>query len=82
MPLKIVGLRHLIPHVSFIERDVVAFEECAVFFLECFRAVVFALVGDVLADGFHIGFGNGEGSVSGLPCECAERCSLGFNPFG
>jgi hypothetical protein len=60
----------------------VAFEECTVFFLECFLAMVFALVGDVLADGFDIGFGNGESTVSGLPCECAEWCPLGFDPFG
>ena len=45
-----------IPHISFIERYIVAFEECPVFLLKGFRPVVFALVGDVLADGFNIGF--------------------------
>lgn len=70
-----------IPHISFIKRDVVAFEKCPVFILKRFLAVVFALVGDVLAHGFDIGSGNGEGSVSGLPCECGEFRALGFDPF-
>jgi len=43
-----------IPHIPFIIRDIVAFEECPVFLLECFCAVVFALVGNVLTDSFHI----------------------------
>ncbi len=53
-----------IPHIPFIIRDIVAFEECPVFFLEGFCAVVFALLGNVLADSFDIRFGNSEGSVT------------------
>jgi hypothetical protein len=44
--------------------------------------VVFPLVGDVFANGFHIGFGNGEDTVSRLPCEDPEFWSLFPDPFG
>ncbi len=71
-----------IPNISFIKCDIVAFEKCPVFFLKCFCAVVFALVGNVLADSFHIRFGNGEGSVTRLPSEFREFPSLSFDPFG
>ena len=52
-----------------------------VFVLECFLAMVFALVGDVLPHGFDIGFGYSEGTVACLPCECREFRALGFDPF-
>jgi len=77
-----LGLKISIPHIPFIKCDVVAFEEGAVFVLEGFFLMMFALVGDVLADGFHVGFGDGEGTVSGLPCEGGEFRALGFDPFG
>jgi hypothetical protein len=70
-----------IPHIPFIIRDIVAFEECPVFFLEGFCAVVFALLGNVLADSFDIRFRNGEGSITRLPGKCDEFLSLGFDPF-
>ena len=46
----------LIPYMPFIECDVVTLEECPVFLLKGFLVVVFALVGDVLANGFNMGF--------------------------
>jgi hypothetical protein len=60
----------------------VAFEELSVFLLKGFLAVVFALIGNVLADGFDIGFRNGEGTIASLLGECREFRTLGFNPFG
>jgi hypothetical protein len=71
-----------IPHIPFIKCDIVPNKECPVFFLEGFCAVVFALLGNVLADCFHIGFGNSEGPVAGLPGKCREFHSLSFDPFG
>ena len=71
-----------IPNIPFIKYDIVPNKKCPVFFVECFCAVVFALVGNVLADSFHIRFGNGEGAVTRLPGECGEFHSLSFDPFG
>lgn len=57
-------------------------EKRTVFLLKAFCPVVFALVGNVLADGFHIGFRNSKCAVSRLPCKCSEFRPLGFDPFG
>lgn len=57
-------------------------EKCPVFLLKRFLPVVFALVGNIFANGFHVGFGHREGSISGLPSECGELRPLGFDPFG
>ena len=58
------------------------YKEGPVFLLKCFRPVVFALVGNVLPDGFDIGFRNGESPVSGLPRKSGKFRTLGFDPFG
>ena len=44
--------------------------------------MVFPLVGDVLVDGFDIGFGNGERPVARLPGKRRECRPLRFDPFG
>ena len=71
-----------IPHIAFIERDVVPFKKRPVFLLKGFCPVVFALVGDVGADGSHVGFRNGKCSVSRLPRKSGEFLALGFDPLG
>lgn len=71
-----------IPHIAFIERDVVPLKKRPVFLLKCFRPVVFALVSDVGADGSHVGFRNGKCSVSRLPRKSGEFLALGFDPLG
>ncbi len=56
------------------------FQELPVFLLKRFLAVVFLLVGDVIANGFDVGLGNGESPVARLPCEMGKLISLRFNP--
>ena len=74
--------RRLIPDVSFIVGNPVPFEKQTVFFLGCLLAMVFPLIGDVFANGLHVGFGNSERSVAGLPCEVREARPLRFDTFG
>ena len=53
-----------------------------VFLLKGLLAVVVPLVGDVFADGFGVGFGNGKRPITGLPRKIRELRTLRFDPFG
>ena len=63
----------LVPDISFVEHDAVTLEKLPQFLLECPLEVVRRLVGDIVLNGFHHGFGNREGTVSRLPCEGGKR---------
>ena len=71
----------LVEDVAGIEDDVVALEECEVFLLEGFGAVMLALVLDIFNDLGENGFANCESSVSVLPREGA-LVEFAFNPEG
>ncbi len=72
----------LIPDVLFVEGDLIAFQQAAVFILEGYFAVMLGLVADVGDDGFGVGLADGKGGVSGLPMEAGELGAFGFDPFG
>ncbi len=59
-----------------------AHEKLPVFLFECLLAMVLLLVGDVFPHLPNVGLGNGEGTVTGLPCEFSRPAFLFLNPFG
>ena len=59
----------LIPHISFIQFNVVAFAQGTELILESDLLVIFFLIGDVFLYLLGILFTDRKRSVAGLPCE-------------
>jgi len=70
-----------IPHVSFIEFDVGAFQQRAQFILERFFPVMLRPSANVAFHPFEIRLTNGKGSVTGLPAELLMPGKSLVNPF-
>ena len=68
-----------IPHITFVERNSVAFEQLAKLVLKRRFAVMFFLALDVIAHGFELRKTHGKGAVAALPRKIRHRGNFLFN---
>lgn len=71
-----------IPHIPFVELDLVLGQKLPVLLLKRFHAVVLLLVTDVVRHLLHIGFAHRERPIPRLPRKARQRRLLRLDPFG